>query len=676
MPEEFRYKAFISYCHADEKWAKWLHRALETYRVPRHLVDKYDLPSNRLIPIFRDRDELSSSVDLSATIEDALIASANLVVICSPEAAESQWVNAEIKQFKQLGKAGRVFCFLVGNPEESFPAAALVDVDGDGYATAEETEPLAADARLDGKADATLKIVAGLLGIGLDELKQRENRRRHQRLAYVAAGAIAGMTLTTGLAIFAMLAEREAVNARALAESHRAQANDLVSFMIGDLRTRLEEMGRLDVLDAVGQKALLFFASLQTAEITAKEKFLNAVSMRQIGLVRQAQGNLDGAIEAYQMSANALLSLRNEFPSNNNYTFEHAQSIFYIGYVHDERGELAESEEKLLEYEQTSSMLAAREPENSGYAMEVAYANANLAVVALRAGNYPAAQDYMLKGIVQTEQLATDFPEELLYKRELAESFSWVGRLETQRGNPREALRWQAKGLDLLRDLDEQEDSYASRSRVATHLEVYGSIQMALGEHNNALGTFAESRDLVRGLVERDEKNSNWRGLQYRIELDTGNVLWRSGGRADAVEYYRRAADGFAELVVLGLNPERAKIQATEARLKLARASANFGLAVDELDTLKLTTNSLHVFVDAHLLAGDSYVQRNQPAVAERHWNLALNGLNDFGSGASYGWINRKRAQFYHRFGEHAKEQQVLADLDSRGYWFEESTPH
>ena len=38
MPNNYKYRAFISYSHSDEKWAAWLHKALETYRVPRHIV--------------------------------------------------------------------------------------------------------------------------------------------------------------------------------------------------------------------------------------------------------------------------------------------------------------------------------------------------------------------------------------------------------------------------------------------------------------------------------------------------------------------------------------------------------------------------------------------------------------------------------------------------------------
>ena len=37
---DFKYKAFISYSHADNKSADWLHRSLESYRPPKHLVSK------------------------------------------------------------------------------------------------------------------------------------------------------------------------------------------------------------------------------------------------------------------------------------------------------------------------------------------------------------------------------------------------------------------------------------------------------------------------------------------------------------------------------------------------------------------------------------------------------------------------------------------------------------
>jgi hypothetical protein len=83
-----KYKAFLSYSHRDKPWGDWLHKALESYRVPKRLVGTAGrdraVPA-KLFPIFRDREELSSSSDLNDQIKTALEQSAYLVVICSPD---------------------------------------------------------------------------------------------------------------------------------------------------------------------------------------------------------------------------------------------------------------------------------------------------------------------------------------------------------------------------------------------------------------------------------------------------------------------------------------------------------------------------------------------------------------------------------------------------------------
>ncbi len=74
----------------------------------------------RLAPVFRDRDELPSATDLSAKVSDALAQSACLIVICSPHAAQSRWVNEEVRTFQRLGRSDRIFCLIVdGEPGAS-----------------------------------------------------------------------------------------------------------------------------------------------------------------------------------------------------------------------------------------------------------------------------------------------------------------------------------------------------------------------------------------------------------------------------------------------------------------------------------------------------------------------------------------------------------------------------
>jgi hypothetical protein len=212
-PGEFKYWAFISYSHRDEEWAQWLHKELETYRVPRRLVGRSTplgpVP-RRLFPVFRDREELPGSADLGGNISGALARSRTLVVVCSPRSAVSRWVNEEIKTFKALGREDRVLCLVVdGEPNatdfpasgelECFPPALRFRVRPDGALTEDRVEPIAADARKgkDGRDNSKLKILAGILGVGFDELRQREQQRvRRQRLRLAAASTAALLLLT------------------------------------------------------------------------------------------------------------------------------------------------------------------------------------------------------------------------------------------------------------------------------------------------------------------------------------------------------------------------------------------------------------------------------------------------------------------------------------------------
>jgi hypothetical protein len=99
----YKFRAFISYSHADTCWAKWLHRALEGFRIDKDLVGRETatgtIPKS-LRPIFRDRDDFTAGHTLTDQTLAALNASHALIVICSPSAAKSEYVTEEIRLFK------------------------------------------------------------------------------------------------------------------------------------------------------------------------------------------------------------------------------------------------------------------------------------------------------------------------------------------------------------------------------------------------------------------------------------------------------------------------------------------------------------------------------------------------------------------------------------------------
>ena len=225
-----RYVAFISYSHRDSKVARYLHRAIETYRFPKSVIGSetvFGPAPRKLPPVFRDRDELPASGDLGTELKAALAASRFQVVVCSPAAAKSHWVNEEIKIFKRLNGERRTLAVIASgvpyadDEHECFPPALKFKLGDDGELSQNPAEPIAADLRRegDGRRLATMKLLAGLSGVRLDALTQRDNARRQRRMmAYMATSTTIAF-VTMGLAIYAEGQRRTAVAERDLAES-------------------------------------------------------------------------------------------------------------------------------------------------------------------------------------------------------------------------------------------------------------------------------------------------------------------------------------------------------------------------------------------------------------------------------------------------------------------------
>ncbi len=241
-----RYTAFISYSHADRAVARWLHRAIEGYRVPRRLRPAGAVGAiERLAPVFLDQDELSSSPDLGHSVRAALAESGFLIVVCSPAAARSRWVDEEVREFKTLGRDDRILCALAaGEPHaerrhlsselECLPPALRYRVIDGVIGTDAAAEPLACDLRggRRQRRQALLKLAAAMLDVPFDVLQRREHGRRQRRLAWVAAASAVSCVVFAGLAITAWLARNQAEQQRALAQQKSLTAERTTDFLV------------------------------------------------------------------------------------------------------------------------------------------------------------------------------------------------------------------------------------------------------------------------------------------------------------------------------------------------------------------------------------------------------------------------------------------------------------
>jgi len=500
-----RYRAFISYSHGDERWARWLQRALEHYKLPKTLRTAHPEMPASLFPIFRDRDELASSTDLSESIQRSMADSEALILICSPESAKSHWVNEEVRRFRETRGDEQIFCLLVsgspkvGAPDCAFPAALLRSDEGK---TARE--PLAADVTPggDGKRNAMLKIAAGLLGVGIDELKRRHAQRQARLWAAIAGGSLGIAVITIGFAIAALIARQES-------EIRRQQGEKLIGFMLGTLRSKLEPIGKLEVLDSVGDEAMSYFAALG-ARGTPQEMLDRAKALRQIGDVRFNEGHLPEALAAFQQSLKEVLALHDAKPDNNEYLFELGQSEFWVGYVAWQRNDLEQAHASMEKYMRYSQELSDRAPDNAAYRMELAYAHNNLGSVAKAQGHAnEALSEFRLAAAISEAELKSK-PGNARATTDLADIWSWISSTLQDLGRLQESEQAAAKAADLMHSVHEQGKNSPGSARYADFLVLLADAQLRRGQVAMAMVQIESARAIYKELLAQDPKNAFW----------------------------------------------------------------------------------------------------------------------------------------------------------------------
>ncbi|NHA14657.1 toll/interleukin-1 receptor domain-containing protein [Thioalkalivibrio sp. XN279] len=539
MANTRRYRAFISYSHADKAVAEWLHRALERYRLPSRLVGQQTgigpVPA-RLTPIFRDRDELSAAGHLSDTLRQALADSDFLIVIASVDAAASRWVDEEVRLFKSMHGESRVLALIAaGNPGERditgfFPPAQRFQVDREGRITDRETEPVAADLRIgaDGKRLAKLKLVAGLTGLPLDALVQREAARRQRWLMGIASASLALVAVMAVLTVAAIQGQREA-------ERQRAEADGLVEYMLTDLRQKLEPVGRLDVLDSVGRRALAYYEGQRPASLDADALGRRARALMLVAEVRELNGDGTAALEAYAAAEESTAELLARDPDNPDRMFDHAQSVFYVGQVAWQRRDWDIAEARFRQYAALAERMLATDPSNPKWKLETGYAANSLGALYLDLRRPDDAITQFQRYVAVTDQLAAEAPGDTSALWDSSQARAWLADAFFQSGNSQAAEAERMAELTILTALRAADPRNSSvrmsmaraHDALATNALAQGAVVMAATRARDALVE-------MQALLDQDPANSLWRDIATSAANTRAEALLLDGQWAEA----------------------------------------------------------------------------------------------------------------------------------------------
>jgi eukaryotic-like serine/threonine-protein kinase len=636
-----RFYAFLSYSHKDKDLADWLHRELEKFRVPNSLAGKLTangVVPRRLTPIFRDQHDLSAGGDLAEEIKAALAASQFLVVLCSPTAAKSRWTNQEIESFKRTRPEGCVLAAVVaGEPfasdipghedEECFPPALRYKYDRRGHQTAKRAEPLAADFRESGEGQrlAFLKLVAGMLGVGLDELVQREQTRRQRHLAYLAAASIAGMAVTSTLAVTAFHARNEA-------RDQRREAEGLVAFMLGDLKDKLEPIGKLDALDGVGSRVLTYYSKQDASELSDAALTQRSKALSLMAAVANARGDSRTAAKLYREAMAGTAEGMRRKPADAQAIFDHAQNVFYVGELAQNDGDLPTAESSMREYQRLARQMVALQPDSMKYRMEEQYADTDLGVVLSDQRRFAEAVAQFNDGLSTMEAISTADPSNLDYRQGVAESLAWLADAERAVGNYAAAIQHRQRNLAIYKQLFARTADVKYREHAIPAMRSLGGLFDERGEVALAAEQYRAAIAQVDILTAVEPTNALWTEYGFEARLDLAAALLASGNKAEAATQLSSAFQAINSLLAKG-NPKPkwrrslALCLLLQARLSLM-SSANdeaLHLAENALSAARAAHTIDHVsdafrVIQAYLMLGDANRARGDLQAARSAW--------------------------------------------------------
>jgi serine/threonine-protein kinase len=447
--------------------------------------------------------------------------------------------------------------------------------------------------------------------------------RRHR--IGVAAGAVVASALTIGIGVALWEAGE--------AQRQRQQAEGLVEFMLGDLRKKLQPVGRLDVLDAVGAQALAYYAAQDAGQLDADALGRRARALHLIGEIAERRGNLDEALRVFQRAADSTAELRARSPHDGQRIFDHAQSVYWVGYIARQRGQLPRAEASFREYQALARELTQLDPRNPDWRTEAAYAGLNLGVLYLESSRSAQA----LKAFVDTRDALVGIvaarPELNL---DLATAWGWIAKAREALGELEPAVAAQRTKVEVLGRVPGAADNRDVHKLLANAGYEVGRLQLALGRTGLAERSAQDALQRFEALVAADGANAEWlvhmifaRASLVEIEIALGE---RSAARAhleraqadtaalrstDATRNkWNIALTGHLLLLKLALtDPQPALRPELEGFLAAVQSAQSGGKPLDAEQT-RITSA-------VELALGDLLARDAQPALARDHWQAA-----------------------------------------------------
>jgi serine/threonine-protein kinase len=518
----------------------------------------------------------------------------------------------------------------------------------------------------------------------------REKPKRRLRALAIAGAVVlaagAGVKYTIDLARERTLA----VEARDEADKRREQAESLIAFMIGDLRRKLEPVGRIDVLDDVGAKAMEYFGAVPEHQLSDKELLRRSTALYQIGSVRITQGRLQDATAPLEQSLALAATLSSRAPQDTERLFELGQSRFWVGFVHWRRRNLDEALTHFNEYLRISEKLVALAPANADWQLELSYANSNIGSVLEERGDLESALAKFSECVRIEEALLQARPDDNTLRRSLAASHNTVGVVLRALGRLDDALAQHRVELALQQELVAREPLDTRWQQYLGVAQNYvGIVMNARGNHTEAMKLLGSALATFEQLAARDKGNLTWQREVGRGFFWLGYARFTAAA-PDALGDLNRAVDvleAIARADPTNVGWQRDVSQARQVRGeafraggRLSEASADAQAALERADAVLAKSRddreAARLRSLALILRGDIQAQRADAAAAARDWQEALATIEPLARASMDYRYLEPWARVLAATGRSQDAATVIARLNTIGYRTRETPLH
>lgn len=402
---------------------------------------------------------------------------------------------------------------------------------------AEDRYPSAAELAADLKKFQTGKLVGAHHYTAWQLITRWARAHRAAIGVGVVALAVVGVLGAVSLRrIFVEQAESERLGK--LAEQRRGEAEELLSFLLGDLRAKLQPLGKLDLLKDVAVKATAYFdqrgEALSDADLAKR-----ALVQRQLGEVLLGQGDSDGAERAFREAMTIAQGLIAKDPQNVARQFDVMASQRRIGAILAVRGDAAAALGMFRACGASGEALVVKDPGNVELRRTLVQCASNIGRVLTSQGDTSGALAAFRAALTAQTPLATTDPE--TGERDLFQIRIKIGETLSRQGDAAGALAEYRASLAGVEKLVAKDPTNATwQGDLANSHQKVGDVLSEQGDSAGALARFRAALEIYERLAERDPSDAFKLADVSGVAAQIGEVLMERGDAAGATAAFRR----------------------------------------------------------------------------------------------------------------------------------------